>query len=96
MRCIHFILPNMTQSGQAPMPKQASVPHYQISLCQIESEIESYRALGGLVKFKIYQADKNYSNNFLHVRNTGVPEIALIDWQALVEIAYKEEKGDKA
>jgi hypothetical protein len=85
----------MTQSGQAATPKQASEPHYQTSLCQIESEIEYYCALGGLVKLKIYQADKNYLNNFLHVRNTGVPEIALIDWQALAEVAYKEEKGDK-
>jgi hypothetical protein len=85
----------MTQSGQAATPKQASAPHYQTLLCKIKSEIESYRALGGLVKFKIYQADKKYPNSFLHVRNTGVPEIALINWQALAEVAYKEEKGDK-
>jgi hypothetical protein len=35
MKCIHFILPNMLETGQAPTPKQASVPHYQRSFAQI-------------------------------------------------------------
>jgi hypothetical protein len=49
-----------------------------------------------VVKLKIYQTDKNYLNNFRHARNTGVPEIASIDWHASVaEVAYKEEKVDK-
>jgi hypothetical protein len=33
--CIHFILPNMIDEGQAATPKQASVPHYQSSLLHI-------------------------------------------------------------
>jgi hypothetical protein len=61
MRCIHFILPNMTSTGQATTPRQASVPHYQTTQAQIEMQIESFRAAGGKIKFKIYLPTKNYS-----------------------------------
>jgi hypothetical protein len=30
MKCIHFVIPNMTEKGQACTPKKANVPHYQL------------------------------------------------------------------
>jgi hypothetical protein len=35
MKCIHFILPNMLEMGQATTSKQATVPHYQTTLAKI-------------------------------------------------------------
>jgi hypothetical protein len=95
MRCIHFILPNMTSNGQATTPRQASVPHYQTTQDEIELQIESFRAAGGKIKFKTYLPTKDYSNNFLHVRNLGVPQIDKIDWEKLARETYKEEREDK-
>jgi hypothetical protein len=95
MRCIHFILPNMTELGQAATPKQANVPHHQTTLATVRLAVESYRAGGGSIELKVYDADKNYSNEFLNVINLGVPEVEMIDWDALARIAYLESNGDK-
>ena len=35
MGCIHFILPNMSDLGQAATPKQANVPHHQTTLATV-------------------------------------------------------------
>jgi hypothetical protein len=43
MRRIHFILPHMTDKGQAETPKLANVPHYQTSLSQIRSQVDPFR-----------------------------------------------------
>jgi hypothetical protein len=95
MKCIHFILPNLLEIGQAATPKQASVPHYQTTLAQIKLEIKSFHACGGVVKFMVYKPDQNYSKQILHVVNSSLLEIASIDWQSLVEVAYQEVKVDK-
>jgi hypothetical protein len=95
MRCIHFILPNMLDKGQAATPKQATVPHYQTSLSHLRSEVESFRVSGGEIEFVIYQRDQNYSNNFLQVTNLGVPDgMRSIGWNGLAQLAHKEEKSD--
>jgi hypothetical protein len=95
MRCIHFILPNLNDHGQAATPKQASVPHYQTTQAQIQLEIDSFRAAGGEIEFKCYSPDRNYSNDFLNIVNLGVPEMERIDWDALARLAFKESKSDK-
>jgi hypothetical protein len=95
MRCIHFILPNMTHTGQAATPRTARVPHYQTTLLEMKAEVAAFRAKGGKIKFKIYQPDKDYSNEFLHVVNSGVEGMGAIDWDALAKLADKKEKGDK-
>jgi hypothetical protein len=88
MRCIHFILPNMSDLGQASTPKQANVPHHQTTLAKVQLAITSFRDGGGDIDFKVYESDKNYSNEFLHVVNLGVEEIKEINWDALARIAY--------
>jgi hypothetical protein len=57
MRCIHFILPNMNDKGQAATPKQATVPHYQMSISHIHPQLDSFRVSGGRIEFMIYQPD---------------------------------------
>jgi hypothetical protein len=39
---IHFILPNMTDKGQAAIPKLANVAHYQTSLSQIWLQVDAF------------------------------------------------------
>jgi hypothetical protein len=96
MRRIHFILPNMTDKGQAATPKMANVPHYQSSLSQIRSQVGAFlRQGGGIVSFKICQPDRDYSNHFLHVTNSGVPGILKIDWDGLAKLAHNGAKGEK-
>ena len=95
MACIHFILPNMTLHGQAATPKQANLPHYQASLDHINSQIACYRESGGTIRFKVYKPNRNYSNDFLHMTNTGLPSIAMLDWDSLARMANKQKKGDK-
>jgi hypothetical protein len=95
MRCVHFILPNMTDKGQAATPKQATLPHYQTSLSHIQSQVDSVRASGGQIEFKIYQLDQSYSNEFLHVTNSGVRGLSRLRWDDLAQLAYKELKGDE-
>jgi hypothetical protein len=95
MRCIHFILPNMTHLGQAATPKQASVPHYQTALAQIQLEINLFHEGGGVIELKCYYHQQNYSNYFLHVVNFGVPEMVGVDWEALAQLAINEAKSDK-
>jgi hypothetical protein len=96
MACIHFILPNMSVKGHAATPKTARVPHYQCTLLDVqETKINDFLSTGGIIDFKIYLPDKDYSNNFLHVINSGVDGIAAIDWDALAQLADKKETGDK-
>ncbi len=95
MRCIHFILPNITEKGQATTPKQANIPHYQTSLFHIQSQVDSFWASGGHTEFKIYQPDQNYSNEFLHVTNLGIRGLWGLSWDDLAQLAYKELKGDE-
>jgi hypothetical protein len=96
MRCIHFILPNMSDyKGQAATPKQATVPHYQTSLSHLRSQVESFRVSGGEIEFVIYQLDQNCSNDFLQVTNLGVPGMRSIDWDGLAQLAHKEEKSNE-
>jgi hypothetical protein len=95
MRCIHFIMPNLTKTGQASTPKTARVPHYQTPLAEMQLEIDNYRDAGGQIHFKLYEADKDYSNNFLHVINSGVDGLDGINWDALAKLANKKETGDK-
>jgi hypothetical protein len=95
MSCIHFILPNMMENGQAATLKTAWGLHYQTSLSEMQVEFAAFRAKGGKVGFKIYKANKDYSNNFLHVLNLGVNGLADIDWDTLAKLAEKKEKGEK-
>jgi hypothetical protein len=92
MVCIHFILRNMTAKGQAATPRIAWVPHYQSSLFEVQSKIDSFHATGGVIWFIIYQPDHDYSNTFLHVIITGV---ASVNWDSLAQLADKKETGDK-
>ena len=94
MCCIHFILPNMTTTGQATTAKQANLPHYQTSLEHITSQVQAFRETGGQIEFNIYQPDRDYSNNFMHVTNSGLPEIQTIDWKSISALAYKATKSD--
>jgi hypothetical protein len=48
-----------------------------------------------VASFKIYQPDRDYSNHFLHVTNSGVPGIRKIGWDGLAKLAYNGAKGDK-
>jgi hypothetical protein len=91
MVCIHFILPNMTDKGQAATPKTARVPHYQSSLFEVQSKIDTFCAKGGVIRFTIYQPDEDYSNDFLHVINSRVEGIASINWNSLAQLANKKE-----
>ena len=95
MRCIHFILPNMTDNGQATTPKTARVPHFQTSLSEIKRQVASFTASGGNIELKIYQPDQDYSNKFLHVVNSGLAQIQAVDWEQLAEIAYQENAADE-
>ena len=95
MKCIHFILPNMTSHGQAATPKQANLPHYQTSYEHIKAQVASFRESGGVIKFQVYKPDRNYSNEFLHVTNVGLPSIAMLDWDSLARKANTSKKGDK-
>jgi hypothetical protein len=88
IRCIHFILPNMNDKGQAATPKTARVPHFQTSLSEIQRQVASFAARGGEIQLKIYHPDQDYSNKFLHVVNSGLPQIQSVDWERLAEIAY--------
>jgi hypothetical protein len=90
IRCIHFILPNMNDKGQAATPKTARVPHFQTSLSEIQRQVASFAARGGEIQLKIYHPDQDYSNKFLHVVNSGLPQIQSVDWERLAEIAYLE------
>jgi hypothetical protein len=47
MACIHIILPNMTDKGQAATPKTARVPHYQTTIFEMQLEIDAFQAKGG-------------------------------------------------
>jgi hypothetical protein len=85
----------MSEKGQAATPKQANVPHHQTTLGTIKKEMKLFRAAGGVVLFKIYKPDKDYSNNFLHVTSLGVPEMDRIGWRALAKLAHQREIGDK-
>jgi hypothetical protein len=42
MLSIHFIIPNMTDKGQAATPKLANGPHYQPPLSQIQSQVDAF------------------------------------------------------
>jgi hypothetical protein len=95
MACIHFILPNMSVKGQAATPKTARVPHYQCTLIDVQTKINDFLSTRGIIDFKIYRPDKDYSNDFLHAINSGVDGIAAIDWDALARLADKKETGDK-
>jgi hypothetical protein len=95
MACIHFIVPNMTNNGQAATPKTARVPHYQTALSKMQLEVEAFRAAGGKIDIKIYGPDQDYYNDFLHVVNSGVDSMAAIDWDALAQLIDKKEKGNK-
>ncbi len=88
-------MPHLTKTGQASTPKTAQVPHYQPPLAEIQSEIDDYPEAGGQILFKLYEADKDYSNNFLHVINSGVDGLDGINWDALAKLANKKETGDK-
>jgi hypothetical protein len=41
MKCIHFILPNMSETGQDAMPKQASILQYKTKLHLLKSDWRS-------------------------------------------------------
>jgi hypothetical protein len=79
MSCIHFILPNMTEHGQACTVQTARVPHFQTPIAKMRSEVHSFRAAGGTIKFKVYLPHKNYSNKFLHLVNLGFENSSTID-----------------
>jgi hypothetical protein len=85
----------MNDKGQAATPKQATVPHYQTSISHIRSQLDSFRVSGGRIEFMIYQPDRNYSNEFLHVTNLGVPGMSSLAWDNLAQLAHKEATGDK-
>jgi hypothetical protein len=93
MDCIHFILPNMGENGQACTVRTARVPHFQTPLSKMESEVASFRQAGGIIKFKSYHPNRNYSNTFLHLNNLDVR--STIDWNALARLASKASKGGK-
>jgi hypothetical protein len=96
MRCIHFILSNMTDKGQASIVWTARIPHYQTPLSEMQHKIASFRGLGGNIEFKIYCPDQNYSNEFLHfLVNLGLQDMTAIGWDALARLASKQAKGDK-
>ncbi len=95
MECLHFILPNMTSHGQGATPKQVNLPHYQTSFEHIKAQVASFRESGGVIKFQVYKPDRNYSNDFLHVTNVGLPSIAMLDWDSLARKANTSKKGDK-
>ena len=87
MKCIHFVLPNMTEKGQACTPKQANVPHYQTTLETTQLKMDSFLDASGDVL--IYHPDKAYSNKFLCVTNSGVPKMEGLDWDELAKLAFK-------
>jgi hypothetical protein len=95
MRCIHFILPNMMDKGQASIVRTPREPHYQTPLSEMQREIASFRGLGGKIEFKIYRPDRHYSNKFLHLVNLGLQDMTSIGWDALTRLTNKEAKGDK-
>jgi hypothetical protein len=90
MVCIHFILPNMSETGQACTVRT----HFQTPLLRMRSEIANFREGGGTIRLKVYLPNKNYSNKFLHLQNVGVKHNSRIDWDALAGLAMTATTED--
>ena len=61
----------------------------------MRAEVAAFKDKGGKVRFKVYKGDKDYSNDFIHILNTGVDGMDTIDWDALANLANQKETGDK-
>jgi hypothetical protein len=76
-------------------PKTAHITHFQTSLSKIQGKVDSFIAVGGEILLKVYHPDQDYSNNFMHVVNSGLELLQSIDWDKVTELAYQETVGDK-
>ena len=94
IQCVHFAFPQL-QRGQSCTLRDAKLPHYQAQHVDFWQAVLQHNEGTGHIPFQVYCPERNHSNNFLTIDNSGVVDQLSLRWNSLGNFAMSSpEKPD--